>query len=177
MYFDFDTEKDEKVKIKFAISPVSQTNALENLTTEIPHWNFEQVRNEAKENWNKELNRIQIKASENDKINFYTAMYHTFINFDNLYGCEWAVQRFGSEIHQAKEFYKLHHFFALGSYRALHPLFNIIQPKRNNDMVKSMMKHYEQNPIKMLPISCAHMPTKTGVSAAMILLQLLQMRL
>ena len=152
MYFDFDTEKDEKVKIKFAISPVSQTNALENLTTEIPHWNFEQVRNEAKENWNKELNRIQIKASENDKTNFYTAMYHTFINPTTYMDVNGQYKGLDQEIHQAKDFTNYTTFSLWDTYRALHPLFNIIQPKRNNDMVKSMMKHYEQNPIKMLPI-------------------------
>ncbi|MGV0964709.1 GH92 family glycosyl hydrolase [Empedobacter falsenii] len=152
MYFDFDTEKDEKVKIKFAISPVSQTNALENLTTEIPHWNFEQVRNEAKENWNKELNRIQIKASENDKINFYTAMYHIFINPTTYMDVNGQYKGLDQEIHQAKDFTNYTTFSLWDTYRALHPLFNIIQPKRNNDMVKSMMKHYEQNPIKMLPI-------------------------
>ena len=152
MYFDFDTEKDEKVKIKFAISPVSQTNALENLTTEIPHWNFEQVRNEAKENWNKELNRIQIKASENDKTNFYTAMYHTFINPTTYMDVNGQYKGLDQEIHQAKDFTNYTTFSLWDTYRALHPLFNIIQPKRNNDMVKSMMKHYEQNPVKMLPI-------------------------
>ncbi len=152
MYFDFDTEKDEKVKIKFAISPVSQTNALENLTTEIPHWNFEQVRNESKENWNKELNRIQIKASENDKINFYTAMYHTFINPTTYMDVNGQYKGLDQEIHQAKDFTNYTTFSLWDTYRALHPLFNIIQPKRNNDMVKSMMKHYEQNPVKMLPI-------------------------
>ena len=151
-YFDFDTEKDEKVKIKFAISPVSQTNALENLTTEIPHWNFEQVRNEAKENWNKELNRIQIKASENDKTNFYTAMYHTFINPTTYMDVNGQYKGLDQEIHQAKDFTNYTTFSLWDTYRALHPLFNIIQPKRNNDMVKSMMKHYEQNPVKMLPI-------------------------
>lgn len=152
MHFDFDTEKDEKVKIKFAISPVSQTNALENLTTEIPHWNFEQVRNEAKENWNKELNRIQIKASENDKTNFYTAMYHTFINPTTYMDVNGQYKGLDQEIHQAKDFTNYTTFSLWDTYRALHPLFNIIQPKRNNDMVKSMMKHYEQNPVKMLPI-------------------------
>lgn len=152
MHFDFDTNKDEKVKIKFAISPVSQTNALENLETEIPHWDFNQVRQEAKSNWNQELNRIQIKASENDKTNFYTAMYHTFINPTTYMDVNGQYKGLDQEIHQAKDFTNYTTFSLWDTYRALHPLFNIIQPSRNNDMIKSMMKHYEQNPIKMLPI-------------------------
>src|SRR6185436_1923592 len=37
-------------------------------------------------------------------------------------------------------------------YRALHPLFNIIQPTRNNDMVRSMLAHYDQSAEHMLPV-------------------------
>jgi predicted alpha-1,2-mannosidase len=152
MYFDFATNQDEKVKIKFAISPVSQSNALENLNSEIPHWNFEQVKEEAKQNWNKELNRIQIKASEDHKTNFYTAMYHAFINPTTYMDVNGQYKGLDQEVHQAKDFTNYTTFSLWDTYRALHPLFNIIQPSRNNDMIKSMMKHYDQNPIKMLPI-------------------------
>ncbi|WP_313578252.1 GH92 family glycosyl hydrolase [Chishuiella sp.] len=152
MYFDFDTSENEKIKIKFAISPVSQKNALQNLQTEIPDWNFEEVRKQAKENWNKELNRIQINASKNDKVNFYTAMYHTFINPTTYVDVNGEYKGLDQEVHQANGFVNYTTFSLWDTYRALHPFFNLIQPTRNNDIVKSMMKHYEQNPIKMLPI-------------------------
>ncbi|WP_254505475.1 glycoside hydrolase domain-containing protein, partial [Salmonella enterica] len=38
------------------------------------------------------------------------------------------------------------------TYRALHPFFNLVQPKRNADMVSSMMAHYDQSVLKMLPV-------------------------
>ncbi len=38
------------------------------------------------------------------------------------------------------------------TYRALHPFFNIIQPKRNRDMIRSMTAHYDQSVHKMLPV-------------------------
>lgn len=152
MYFDFDTNENEKIKIKFAISPVSQKNALQNLQTEIPDWNFEEVRKQAKENWNKELNRVQINASENDKVNFYTAMYHTFINPTTYVDVNGEYKGLDQEVHQANGFVNYTTFSLWDTYRALHPFFNLIQPTRNNDIVKSMMKHYEQNPINMLPI-------------------------
>lgn len=152
MYFDFDTNENEKIKIKFAISPVSQKNALQNLQTEIPDWNFEEVRKQAKENWNKELNRIQINASKNDKVNFYTAMYHTFINPTTYVDVNGEYKGLDQEVHQANGFVNYTTFSLWDTYRALHPFFNLIQPTRNNDIVKSMMKHYEQNPINMLPI-------------------------
>lgn len=38
------------------------------------------------------------------------------------------------------------------TYRALHPLLNILQPARNRDMVRSMQAHYDQSVHKMLPV-------------------------
>ena len=75
MYFDFKTAEAEKIKIKFALSSVSQQNALENMQSEIKDWDFENVKSNAQKLWNTELNKITIEASEDTKVNFYTAMY------------------------------------------------------------------------------------------------------
>lgn len=152
MYFDFNTAEQEKVKIKFALSSVSQENALENMQAEIPGWDFNQVRQQARAEWNKELNKITVNTSEEDKVNFYTAMYHAFINpttYDDVNG---QYKGLDQNVHEAKGFTNYTTFSLWDTYRALHPFFNIIQPSRNNDMVKSMMAHYDQSALKMLPI-------------------------
>ena len=152
MYFDFDTEAEEKIQIKFAISPVSQDNALENMQVEAKGWNFNHFKNQAQADWNKELNKISVNASENDKINFYTALYHSFINPTNYSDVNGEYKGLDQGVHQAGDFTNYTTFSLWDTYRALHPFLNIIQPKRNNDIVKSMMAHYEQNSMKMLPI-------------------------
>ena len=45
-YFNFDTDEGENIQVKFALSPVSTAGALNNLDTEIPHWNFNKTRKE-----------------------------------------------------------------------------------------------------------------------------------
>ncbi len=55
-------------------------------------------------------------------------------------------------VHQAEDFTNYTTFSLWDTYRALHPFFNIIQPKRNDDMVKSMLAHYDQFSLKMLPV-------------------------
>lgn len=152
MYFDFDTNEGEKVKIKFAISPVSQENALQNMRAEIAGWDFDKVRAQAQLTWNKELNKININAAEDDKINFYTAMYHAFINPTTYMDVNGQYKGLDQGVHTANGFTNYTTFSLWDTYRALHPFFNIIQPARNNDMVKSMLAHYEQNSLKMLPI-------------------------
>lgn len=152
MYFDFNTNENEKIKIKFALSPVSQENALQNMRAEISGWYFEKVKAQAQETWNKELNKIAITASEADKTNFYTAMYHAFINPTTYTDVNGQYKGLDQGVHTANGFTNYTTFSLWDTYRALHPFFNIMQPSRNNDMVKSMLAHYEQNSLKMLPI-------------------------
>lgn len=152
MYFDFETAEQEKVKIKFALSPVSQENALENMRAEVPGWDFNKVREQARESWNKELNKIQVNTSEEDKVNFYTAMYHAFINPTLYTDVNGEYKGLDQNVHKAEGFQNYTTFSLWDTYRALHPFFNIIQPSRNNDMVKSMMAHFDQSTIKMLPV-------------------------
>ncbi len=152
-YFDFKTEEGEAIKIKFALSAVSTEGALLNLRTEIPDWNFEQVKNKGQQRWQKELSKIVIQSrSTEEKQNFYTAMYHTFINPTVYMDVDGFYRGLDQNIHKASGFDNYTTFSLWDTYRALHPLFNIIQPKRNADMVNSMLAHYNQSAEHMLPI-------------------------
>ena len=152
MFFDFKTEENEKIKIKFALSPVSQKNAIENLVTEIPHWDFEKVKKQTQDAWNKELNKIQIEATPDNKINFYTAMYHAFITPTVYQDTNGAYKGLDQDVHQANGFTNYTTFSLWDTYRTLHPLFNLVQTQRNADMVQSMVEHYNQSSLHMLPI-------------------------
>jgi predicted alpha-1,2-mannosidase len=153
MYFNFDTEEGEKVKIKFAISPVSTDNALLNMKTEIPGWDFNLVKQQGQQAWNKELQKIEVNTSKTeDAINFYTAMYHAFLSPTVYMDANKEYKGLDQRIHKAENFTNYTTFSLWDTYRTLHPFFNIIQPKRNDDMVKSMLAHFDQSALPMLPI-------------------------
>lgn len=153
MYFDFDVENQEKIQIKFALSPVSTSGALSNMKKEIPNWNFEQVREDAKAAWNKELNKIEITSDDKDeKINFYTAMYHAFLGPTVYMDSDNNYMGLDLNTHKAENFTNYTSFSLWDTYRALHPLFNILQPERNSDMISSMLAHQNQSVHGMLPI-------------------------
>ena len=152
LHVDFKTKENEKIKIKVALSPVSQHNALENMQSEIPDWDFEKVKTQAQTLWNKELNKLVIEAPEDTKVNFYTAMYHTFINPTVYMDVNGEYKGLDQDVHKADGFTNYSTFSLWDTYRALHPFYNLIQPARNNDMVQSMMMHYKQSALHMLPI-------------------------
>src|ERR1700744_5458146 len=151
-YFDFKTEEGEKIKIKFALSPVSMDGALANMRAEIPGWDFNKVKNACQQLWEKELHKIEIEGSKDTKIDFYTSMYHAMINPTVYMDVDGQYKGLDQMVHKATGFTNYTTFSLWDTYRALHPLFNIIEPTRNADMVKSMLAHFDQSPEHMLPI-------------------------
>ncbi|WP_370624095.1 GH92 family glycosyl hydrolase [Tenacibaculum sp. AHE15PA] len=152
-YFNFDTEEGEKINVKFALSPVSTNGALNNLKQEIPHWNFDKTKQETKDKWNKELGKIDVETiSEKEKTTFYTALYHTNLSPILYEDVDGKYRGLDQNIHTSDGFTNYTIFSLWDTYRALHPLYNITQPKRNNDMIKSMLAHHDQSVHNMLPI-------------------------
>ncbi|NOT49527.1 MAG: glycoside hydrolase family 92 protein, partial [Acidobacteria bacterium] len=181
-YFDFDAAENEKIKVKFSISPVSTEGAISNLRSEISDWNFERVKRESQAEWNKELGKIAVTTlDEGEMVNFYTALYHAlltptvYMDVDGRYKGldqnvhnalhkpareqgrnaqrpDYALANARASASVATPFTNYTTFSLWDTYRALHPLLNIIQPARNRDMVRSMMVHYDQSVHKMLPV-------------------------
>ena len=152
-YFDFDTEENESILIKFALSPTSTAGAMKNLAAEIPGWDFNKIKKEASDKWEKELSKIEVETiTENDKKTFYTAMYHTMMSPVLYQDVDGKYLDIDQNIHEAKDFTNYTIFSLWDTYRALHPLYNIIQPKRNNDFIKSMLSHAQYSVHKALPI-------------------------
>ncbi|WDF64798.1 GH92 family glycosyl hydrolase [Flavobacterium sp. KACC 22763] len=153
LFFDFDANEGEKIKIKMALSPVSSAGALENMKKETPDWDFEKVKKQSQEVWNKELNKIQVETiQKEDLVNFYTAMYHAFLGPTEYMDLDRNYKGLDMNVHKAEKFTNYTSYSLWDTYRALHPLFNIVQPKRNADMVSSMLAHSDQSVHKMLPI-------------------------
>lgn len=157
MYFNFATKADEKIKVKLALSAVSAEGAIKNLQAEIPHWDFDRVKNKGQQLWNSELNKIQAQTiTDDDKKNFYTALYHTFLAPTTYMDVDGQYRGIDQAIHKADGFTNYTTFSLWDTYRALHPFFNIVQPARNADMVRSMMAHYDQSALHMLPVWSHH---------------------
>ena len=152
-YFNFDTEENEKISIRMALSSVSTNGALNNLNTEIPEWDFEKIKKQAKNKWNRELSKIQVEMMDpREKVTFYTALYHTNLSPILYEDVDGKYRGLDQNIHESGGFTNYTIFSLWDTYRALHPLFNITQPEQNNDMIKSMLAHHDQSVHHMLPI-------------------------
>ena len=148
----FDKPSAAPVLLKVGMSAVSFDNAVENLSEEIPHWNFEQTRQQARDAWETHLAVVDVEGALSDKRQFYTALYHALQAPSVYQDVNGEYLGVDGAIHKADDF--THHtlFSLWDTYRALHPLLTIIEPERVPDMVTSMLKHYEQSPNSILPI-------------------------
>jgi predicted alpha-1,2-mannosidase len=152
-HFDFKTAANEKVKVKFALSPVSTNGAISNLRSEISDWDLERVKREAQASWNKELSKIAVTTlNRAEMVDFYTALYHAMLAPTVYMDADGQYKGIDQNIHKANNFTNYTTFSLWDTYRALHPLLNIIQPTRNRDMIRSMQAHYDQSAHKMLPV-------------------------
>ena len=148
----YKTGNNEAIVIKVAVSAISAENALKNLDSEIPDWNFERVRAQTQAKWDKELARVEIEGSREEKETFYTSLYHAFLA-PNLYQDVTGEYRgFDQNIHRATGFTNYTVFSLWDTYRATHPLFALIQAPRDADMINSMLAHFDQSVEHMLPI-------------------------
>ena len=77
----------QTVKVKVGISGVDEEGARKNLTTEIPHWDFDKTKKWVLDEWEKELGKIQV--SDNGKASYlteqdYSALGGTKQSYENL---------------------------------------------------------------------------------------------
>ncbi|MBV5314393.1 MAG: GH92 family glycosyl hydrolase [Prolixibacteraceae bacterium] len=141
---NFQTKANETILVKVGISAVSAEGARKNLYSEIPDWDFDGVKEAAELAWEKELSKIEIEGGTDDqRKNFYTAMYHahlspcTFSDVDGQYrGVDHQIHRSEGSVHYTV-------FSLWDTYRALHPLFTIVDQKRTTDFIKSLLQMYD----------------------------------
>ncbi len=152
-FFEFDFSTDEVLEIKVALSPVDCLGALNNLEKEAGNKNFEQIRNETASKWEKELSVIEVQGDKDRKEIFYTALYRTMINPSVYQDVDGRYRGIDHNIHQSEKGTENYTVFSVwDTFRAEHPLMNLIKRGRSKQFANSMLNHYKQSALGMLPI-------------------------
>lgn len=136
--------KGEVLKLKVGLSPVSYENALANITAELPGWDFENVMAQADRKWNKELSKVVIKAPEDTKTIFYTALYHTMIAPSIFNDANGDYRGTDKKVYQKQQFTNYTTFSLWDTYRAFHPLYTLLHPDKVSDIVNTLLAIYQQ---------------------------------
>ena len=145
-YAEFPTEDHDAILLKTGISFVSLAGARANLTAEIPAWDFDGVRHQAREAWATALNRMAVEGgTEDQKTIFYTALYHSLIDPRTIADVNGDYPGGDGQIHRAKGFTKRTVFSGWDVYRSQYPLLTLVAPDIVNDQINSAVELAEQN--------------------------------
>ena len=144
-FFRFDARGGTPLLLKVAISAVDIEGARKNLAAELPHWNFDRVKNEADAAWNRELNKIEASGGTAAQLkNFYTALYHTMLAPNLFMDADGRYRGRDLKPHVAHGFTNYTVFSLWDTFRAAHPLYTIIEQKRTRDFINTFLAQYEQ---------------------------------
>ena len=168
----FETYENEQVLVKIAISPVDVEGARQNLLTELPDWDFDKTAENAREEWNKYLQKIEITTSDKEqKIIFYTALYHTGISPNLFSDVDGRYRGMNKQILQTTPDKPVYTVFSLwDTMRAFHPLMTIIDPKLNSDFIGSLLKKYREGGIlPMWELAANYTGTMIGYNAVPVI--------
>jgi predicted alpha-1,2-mannosidase len=134
----------EKILVKVSLSPTSYEGAKLN-SSEIKDWDFEKVKQDAEQLWNKQLSKIEVTESDKDKLAiFYTALYHTMVQPNIAQDIDGKYRGRDNKIHLADSFDYYSVFSLWDTFRAAHPLYTLIEKKRTADFINTFLKQYEQ---------------------------------
>ncbi|WP_345949725.1 GH92 family glycosyl hydrolase [Mucilaginibacter sp. PAMB04274] len=141
---DFNLKAGEKLLVKIAISTVSVDGARKNLKDESTGWSFDAVRNQAWQTWNQYLSKVHVKGNLNQKVNFYTSLYHLFIQPNNIADVDGHYRGPDNKVYQSKSKSYYSTFSLWDTYRAAHPLYTILIPEKAGEFINSMLQHTDK---------------------------------
>ncbi|HSH19375.1 MAG TPA: GH92 family glycosyl hydrolase, partial [Draconibacterium sp.] len=156
-------QEEQEIELHLAISYVSPENARENLELEVGDTEFSEIAERAKLAWEEKLALVDIKgASEEQRKIFYTALYHSFqmpTLFNDVNG---EYTGFDKKVHKAEGFNYFTDLSLWDTFRSVHPLFCLIAPGVQRDMLVSLVKMCKQGGV--LP----RWPSGTGYTGSML---------
>jgi predicted alpha-1,2-mannosidase len=141
-YAAFSTARQRVVEVRIGTSFISIDQARNNLTREIPEWDFDQTRERLKGTWNQKLGLIEIEgASDDQRAIFYTGLYHALLypRLFSEYGKYYSA--FDDRIHNGVSYTA---YSLWDTFRAEHSLLTLIAAERVSDMVKALLQNYQE---------------------------------
>ncbi len=154
----------ESVEIKVGISFVSKENAMLNLKAETEGLDFNDVRQNAADEWEKSLSVIDIEGSDEIKTNFYTALYHSMIMPTNFTDVNGEYLGFDKKTHTAEGYTYRTDMSLWDTCRTTHPLYTLIAQDIQTDCLKSLVDMAEKSGRGVIP----RWPMGAGYTGSMI---------
>ncbi len=142
---DFSPDDGAPLVVTVGISAVDEAGARRNLDAECPDFDFDRVRDAARETWRSQLAKIEVHGGTDAQLRtFYTALYHCCIAPNVFSDVDGRYRGRDMKIHQTSGWTQYTVFSLWDTFRALHPLMTVIEPARTNDFINTFLAQYRE---------------------------------
>jgi predicted alpha-1,2-mannosidase len=123
------------------------------MDAEMPGFDFDAMHATATAAWTKELETVDIQASQEVQKNLYTAMYHALLSPNLAMDADGSYRGPDNQLHHAAGFHFVSNLSLWDTFRAEQPLMTLIEPEaRTSDLVNSMLASRRDSPFSILPV-------------------------
>jgi predicted alpha-1,2-mannosidase len=138
-WLSFDPAEGNVVRAEVAISFVDVEGAARNLESESAAFDFDRVREESEEEWERWLGRVRIHARQDEDFSrFYTALYHVLAMPTLAMDADGRYRGIDQLVHSAEGYRYYTDFSLWDTFRTLHPLLTLLYPEAQLDMLRSL---------------------------------------
>lgn len=130
------------VILQVALSTVSTRGAAANLQ-ELKGKSFEQAKTAAGLVWNRYLSKIKLEGTHQQKVNFYTSLYHLLLQPNNIADLDGKYRGADGRVHQSADHVYYSTLSLWDTYRAAHPLYTLLYPEKDGQIVGSILSHFK----------------------------------
>lgn len=142
---NFETKPKEVILLKVGISTIDCQDAKRNRDSEIPDWDFDNVRQQAQSSWQAKLDRIEVMGSEEYKQIFYTALYHSYLMPANITSVDGRFRGTDDQISVANNYTHYDSWSIWDTFRTKYPLLTLTEPDIVRDCIQSFIHFYEHD--------------------------------
>jgi predicted alpha-1,2-mannosidase len=147
---EFDNTASQELRVKVGISATGTNGAMLNMQ-ELEGKTFDDVQSQADHMWEDELSKYQVEGSLEQRRTFYTSAYHTALCPFVYSDADGNYRALDKNIERAEGFTPLTVFSLWDTYRAFHPLMNLVHQDLQGDVANSLLAHYDKSVEHMLP--------------------------
>jgi predicted alpha-1,2-mannosidase len=139
------SEKDPSViEFRYAVSFISREQAKENFK-ELEGVTFERLKQKGQSSWEKVADQIKVEGgTEAQRRTFYTALYRCYPRMTNITENGKYYSGYDKRVHEDKRPFYVDDY-SWGNFLALHPLYLILNPEKEADMLQSYVRMYQES--------------------------------
>ncbi len=130
------------VEARVGTSFISLEQARENLRLEAGEQSFEQVREDARQAWERALGKVRLTGADPERLRvFYTALWHCLLLPREFSEHGRYLSPFDGKVHAGVSY---NDFSLWDTFRAEHPLLTILEPTRTGEMIQGLLAIYRE---------------------------------